>query len=95
MNKVEELLKPKAITRKGVVLFSKTNAKEFIKLCHTEMINIIGIDCFEVGDNWVHQDKENCIDYSAIPDGADLYDTLLNFIISRDNKFYFEIVCED
>lgn len=95
MNKVEDALKYKAINRKGIMLFSKEDAMEFVKLCRNEMLVILGIDCFLLGENWIQPNMENSIDFSNLSLNIDRYDRAKEFITARDDKFYFEFVCAD
>lgn len=90
---MEDTLKNKATIRKGIMLFSKEDAMEFVKLCRIEMIDILGIDCFLLGENWIQPNMENSIDFSNKPFSIGRYDKAIEFIKTRDDKFYFEIVC--
>ncbi len=95
MNKIEETLNSKAIIRKGIILFSKEDALEFIKLCKIEKIDILGIDCFLLGNDWIQPNMENSVDFSNFPQSFNRFDEALDFITTRDEKYYFEIVCDD
>jgi len=95
MNKVEEILKTKAVLRKGLMLFKQENVEEFIKLCEIEKIVILGIDGFLIGENWIQPNMEHSIDFSSLPSTLNRYEMALSFIRSIDNDFFFEIVCDD
>jgi hypothetical protein len=95
MNKVEERLKSKAIIRNGIMLFSKEDAIEFVNNCKNEMIELLGIDCFILGDDWIQPNMENSVDFSNLSVEINRYNKAINFIVTRDNQFYFEIVCND
>jgi hypothetical protein len=95
MNKVELLFKDRSIIRNGIMLFTKSNAIDFINECRSNKILILGIDSFLLGGDWIQPSLENSIDYSNGKNIFNLYDNAISFIQGRDNSFYFEITCSE
>ena len=97
MNKIERnfLDTGKAKERNGIILFSKTDALDFIRQCEKDSIDILGIDGFYLkGDN-IQPSSENSIDFSSgnSKTVTDVYNQSLDFISKRENELFYEIIC--
>ena len=103
MNKVEEqfINKGAVIMRPNNKWFvmSKQNSIEFIEACKKEKIRILGIDGFYLHENGgIEPSMANSIDYSSSSykgDKNNVYEDGRQFIQSRENNLYFEIICEE
>lgn len=91
MNIVEIIFKGRAINKGGLMLFSKSDAMDFVKQCQKAQIKILGIDSFSLIGEKIQPSLANSVDYS---DSDVIYDEILDFIKDQDEKFLFEIVCE-
>ena len=103
MNKVEKLF-----INKGAVIMqpngkwfvmSKQNSIKFIEACAKEQINILGINGFYLHENGgIESNMANSIDFTSSfykGDKKNIYENSRQFIESREDDLYFEIVCED
>jgi len=103
MNKVEELF-----IKKGAVIMmpgdkwfvmSKQNSIEFINTCEKERIDILGIDGFYLHENGgTEPSMANSVDFTSSSyegDKNNIYENSRQFILSRENNLYFEIVCQE
>jgi len=98
MNFVENKFKDIAIIRNGIMLFSKVNSILIIKKCKEANILILGLDGFTLFDNKIQPNIEYSIDFSAtnyLRIEEDFYLDAINFIISKSDNIYYEIICDD
>ena|SRR5688572_30544903 len=94
MNKVElQFLNRANVRPGGWMVFSKSDAIEFIEACKKEQIPIIGIDGFYVGEDFIQPSMANSIDYTT---GNNEYENkheeAINFLLDQDEAMHFEIV---
>ena len=97
MNKIELIFKDRiAIDRGTYFLFTKNDSIDFIKECRIKAVIILGIDGFyKIDKNTIQPSLENSIDFSNLSPSINKYDTALEFITTREDKLYFEIICVD
>jgi hypothetical protein len=97
MNEIERdfLESGKAKERNGIILFSKTDALDFVKRCKQQLMGIFGIDGFYLNGDSIRPSLENSIDFSSRSKviGADVYGLSLDFFGQRDNDLFYEIIC--
>ena len=103
MNKVEKLF----INKGAVVMrpnnkwfvMSKQNSVKFIEACEIEKIRILGIDGFYLRENGgIESSMANSVDFTSLSykgEKENIYAKSLQFIESREDDLYFEIICED
>lgn len=94
MNRVERLMSAKSLNRNGIVLFKKEDALTFIKLCKEYKINLLGIDGFLLTEKSIQPRLEDSVDFSNRLEYLNKYAEAVEFVESRENDIYFEIVCE-
>ena len=102
MNKVEILFKDKGINigtdLHPIYVYTKKNALQFIEECRKESINILGIDGFYIGKDYIRPSMENSIDYSTESSqklNLDVHLESVKFLNAQSNELFFEIVCDD
>ena len=100
MNIVENKFIEKAIVRPGgMMIFSKKNAIDFVYECQKEAIIILGIDAFYLYENdKIQPVMEHGINYSSFDrPAAPLvpYESVVDFLKSKDDNLFFEINCID
>lgn len=100
MNIVEKIFENKAKKRRNLLLFSKLNAIEFIEECKKYNIEILGIDGFELYDIYIQPFLEHSIDFTTVQNledinNGDRYHKAIEFLKSRNDDLFFEIVCND
>ena len=96
MNRIEKLFKDKAIFKGGIVLFNKENALSFIIECEKNGNAILGIDAFYLLEETIQPSLENSIDFSSPEyqqEVENIYSEAINFLQSKTEKMFFEIVC--
>ena len=94
MNNIEDKFINKAIYRSGITLYSKIDTLEFIKECKRLNIVLLGIDGFKLTESTTQPSLDDSIDFSSIFNSKNVYERALNFIESRNNDLYFEVVYE-
>ncbi len=99
MNRLQFLYKNQAVIQRGdYFLLDKNTAIQFLMDCKKENIQVLGIDGFyKVTENAVQPSMANSIDFSASSykgDRDSIYEYGIQFIHSRENDLYFEIICE-
>jgi len=111
MNKVEERFKDKGIMQSGGwFILPKKDAMALVEECEKESIGILGIDGFFVHeDGRLEPSLENTADFSYFPsqipflesknpevvNAKNVYEASRAFLKEKDDKMYFEIVCDD
>ncbi len=100
MNKVELKFKNKiAIDRGKYFLFFKKDALDFVQECKNENIVILGIDSFyKIDEETIQPTMENSVDFSSayyVHKTGDIYSEAIEFLQTKDEELFFEIVCED
>lgn len=97
MNKVKLQFLDRAIVRPGGwMVFSKHDAIEFIDACKKEQIQILAIDGFYVGEDFIQPSMANSIDYTVDDaDNENKHEQAINFLLDQDDSMYFEIVTPD
>jgi len=76
----------------GMMVFSKSDAIEFIDACKNEEIQILGIDGFYVDEDLIQPSMKHSIDYSIDDINENKHDEAINFLLDQDAAMYFEIV---
>ncbi len=97
MNKIELIFKDRiAIDRGTYFLFTKNDSIDFINECRIKSVTILGIDGFyKIDKNTIQPSLENSIDFSNLSQSINKYNAALEFITTREDKLYFEIICVD
>ncbi len=97
MNKVKLQFLDRAIVRPGGwMVFSKSDAIEFIDACQKEQIQILGIDGFYIGEDLIQSSMANSIDYTAgDASHENKHEEAISFLLDQDETMYFEIVTAD
>jgi hypothetical protein len=99
MNVVEQLFQHKGIPRVGTTLYSKDVAIEFLVECRKHEIPVLGIDALLISGDTTQPSMENSIDFTLAPfppfqEIDNVWDLAIDFLKGRNEKYYFEIVCE-
>lgn len=58
-------IKDKAIDKNGILLLNYDDAKETIKLCLKNKIDVLGIDVFSLNNNTLQPHMDKSIDFSS------------------------------
>jgi hypothetical protein len=93
-NEVEKLYQKKSLSGSNLIILDKIDALNFLKECESREIKISGIDGFLIHGNAIQPVQVHSADYS----GKDaitnkIYAIATEFIKSRPDNIYFEIVC--
>lgn len=92
-NKIEYLFKDTVIRRGGIDFYNKADALRFIDECVKLGVAILGIDGFFLTEKSTQPSSENSIDYTSKSTQVDnIYSSAKEFLESRDENLYFEIV---
>lgn len=97
MNKIEEMFQDRAIVRhKGLIVYKKKDAIDFVRACESNNVKILGIDGFFISKNKIQPSIEHSIDFSSLftKKYANEYHISIEFLQSRSDDMFFEIVCE-
>ena len=80
--------------RGGIDFFTKLETIEILKLCKSLKKELLGIDGFFLTSTTTQPSMDNSIDYSAGSSShiKNVYKHAIEFITSRPNDMYFEIV---
>jgi hypothetical protein len=94
MHKIELLFLNRAMVRPGgMMAFTKSDAIEFVDACKKEEIQILGIDGFFPGEQFIQPSMASSIDLtSAGTTHKNKYDEAICFLLDQDEAMYFAIV---
>lgn len=96
LNKIEHLFKDTAIRRGYTNYSNKDDALRFIDECRKLGVAILGIDGFYLKEKTTQPSSENSIDYTSQSTKVDnIYVSAKEFLESRDENLYFEIVYDE
>ncbi|MCP5467921.1 MAG: hypothetical protein H7A32_01465 [Deltaproteobacteria bacterium] len=95
MNKIEIKFRNKAAIDRGTyLLFTKEVSLEFIKECHHEKTQILGIDGFFLRDKGIQPSLEHSVDFSEL-ELEEAYQRSLEFLNQQPEELFFEVVCSE
>ena len=96
LNKIEYLFKDTVIRRGGIDFYNKDDALRFVEECKNREVDILGIDGFFLTEKTTQPSSENSIDYTSKSTQVDnIYASAKEFLESRDENLYFEIVYDE
>lgn len=97
MNPLEEKYKNKGIIQPGNwIVFPKKIAIEFVKECEKEAYEILGIDAFWIGKDFIQPSLMKSIDFcnTDYPEyhAENRYQYSIDFLNKSDDDMFFEVV---
>ena len=93
MKDIDLKFKDRIIMHSGIKLLTKFDAIDFIDECEIRHIQILGIDAFYLTPNTIEPSMDNSIDFSSsTPSNFNGYSIAKNFLQSRNDSLFFEIV---
>lgn len=96
MNIIEIKFKGKSINE-HIIILNKLDSLDFVCECEKMNINIIGIDAFYSLDGKIQPTLEHSIDFSSKHYSLEtdsFFIAAREFILSKQEDLYFEIVCD-
>ena len=91
MNNIENFFKSKVVNRNGILLYSKKDAIEFVRMSKKLNVRLLGIDGFFLTETTIQPSMRDSIDFSKEA-GLEIYELALGFLEERPNNLFFEIV---
>jgi len=94
MNNVERMFLDRSLNKSGIIVYSKKDALDFVAECRRQNIRLLGIDGFFIWDIYMQPSQEDSVSYSYM-DPDTVYGRAIEFLDSRADGLYFEIVCDE